>query len=488
MSKKIKAIIAGGCVLLLLIAVLVVLVLTKKPETEDPINSAEEKYITLVKETIDSIEYLKIKNAKDEYTISLQGENKWGITEIMDYTQSYYLYLETLGQAQNVVALDVVEENATDLSKYGLLDPVLTFELKPKDKPAYVVHIGNQTGDKNRTYLRMGDEHKVYVVSTGAFTNLFFDRYAYLDKVLIPGLESDDASAVPRIDYMSVSRPDLKKPIILEQFKEHELSENATMQSDIKMISPVHALISETPAQTYVYGNFGITAQSIVMVNPSKEDMAKYGLDKPSSEFIFKYGGTSSVRILTGNGIKGEDETIKDKIVSYYAWREDTNEIYVVNASDLKWMTMKPKDILSSIAVLPHILDTKSIDVTLNGKKNTIEFQLDKENPKDTNLITATLNGKKVDAEQAKTYFQCLQLTYIQDINEKQPDKEPVATIQYNYYNGGKDVVEVYVLDDLSCIISVNGNNSFTGRAGFVDKLVKELGNLEAGKKVDVDW
>ncbi|WMJ22135.1 DUF4340 domain-containing protein [Paludicola sp. MB14-C6] len=494
MSNKIKAIIAGGCVLLLLVAVLVVLVLTKKPAKEENPNSQEKNYITLVKETVDSIESLKIKNEKDEYTISKQGENKWGIKEIMEYPQAYHLYLETLGQAQSVTALEVIEKDATDLSKYGLLNPKLTFEVKPKNKPVIVIHVGEKSSDKKATYIRVGDQKTVYVASTDAFTNLYYDRYAYIDKVLIPGLESDEVKDIPKIDKMSVTRPDLEKPIVLEKFAEGELSANAATQASIKMTSPVHALISETPAQDLVYGNFGIIAESILKGNPTKEDLVKYGFDKPTSVFELKYNGTSSVKITTGKGIECKHEEGEDltghthQIVSYYAMREGINQIYIVKASDLRWMKMQPKDILSTVAVLPHILDTQSIDVTLNNKKNTIAFQLNKDKPKDVNEITATLNGSKADINNAKAYFQCLQLTAIQDINKVQPNKAAAATVQYNYRNGKKDVVEIYVLDDRTCIISLNGNNAFVGRAGYVDKLVKELANLEAGKTVDTDW
>ncbi len=484
MSKKVKTIIIGAVVLVVLVGVLVVLQLTKeKPIDVDKLASeAQEEFVTLINGPDSNLEYIHIKNEKDDYIIDRQAEERWGIKDIMDYEQTYYLYTETVAMGCNVVASSVIEENSSDLSKYGLINPSLVFEVKFKDSPAKSVSVGSLSTDGKIRYGCETGKNTVYAFPSTAFGNLFYSRYDYIDKVVVPGLESDQVKDIPIVNEMSVSRPDLEKPIVLTQFKEGELSENASTQATLYLSSPVRALISETPAQEYVYGNFGIVAETIVTAKPTEAQLKEFGFDKPTSEFMIRYNDTTKVKVTTGKAI-----TSKSEIVSYYALREGTDQVYIVKATDMKWMNFQVKDILSSIVVLPHILDLDSIDATLEGKTNAIKY-IRGADPKDVNAFKATLNGKDVDVSNAKAFMQLCQLTSVQNINKIEPTVEPIAQIKYNYLNGKSDLVEVYVLPDLTCIVSLNGNKAFTGRPGYVDKLIKEMKNLTNGKTVDLDW
>ncbi len=487
MSKKVKTIIFGSAVILLLVAILVVLQLTKeKPNPDAGISDVSKDFVTLIKEDQNALQQLSIKNIKDEYVIKLQGENKLGIDSLMDFKQTDYLYLETAAMASNVVATEVVEENCTNLAKFGLDKPSLVFQTKFKDNKTYSISAGAISSDKKVRYACETGKNTVYAFSSNTFTNFDFDRYEYLDKVVIPGFESDKVQDIPIIDSMSVSRPDLEKPIILEKFKEGELGENAGMQSNVKMVSPLESLISETPTQTYIFGNFGILAKSIVKAKPTEQELKDYGFDKPTSVFEIKYNQTSSVKITTGKRVESTNDT-GEKTVTYFAMRDGINQVYVVNADDMKWMEMQPKDLISPIAVLPNILDISSIDIKLANKDHKLTYTKG-EDKKDVKSITATFDNKKVELDNAKKYLQLLYDTSIQDLSKLTPPANPTASLKYNYTNGKTDLIDIYVLEDRTCIITINKKNVFKGRAAYVDKLIKETDNLSNGKIVDTDW
>ena len=78
--------------------------------------------------------------------------------------------------------------------------------------------------------------------------------------------------------------------------------------------------------------------------------------------------------------------------------------------------------------------------------------------------------------------------TAIQDIYTGKVTGEPVFRADYHYRSGKTDTIEVYLLADRTAVLSLNGNKGFLGRAGYVDKIVKETQNLLDGKEIDINW
>lgn len=497
MSKKVRSIVIGLIVIIALVGVLVVLKLNppKPQETAQSSSTAESTAVTLIDHEPADFVSLKIKNEKDEYTISSQGENLWGIKEIMDFPQETTMYSTAIAGVYNVTASSTVEANCQDLDKFGLKTPPLTFEAKFTGDKTYNIDVGNLSSDGSTRYVCVSGKNDVYGFSSMAFSSLFMSRYDYLLKEVIPAFDQQNPDSIPQMEYYSVMNPNLKEPIVLEKVNADGLSVNAVAPYSMTMTKPVNSLINETQAQKYILGNFGLTALEIVKANPTATELSEYGFDKPTSELSMKYNATSSVKITTGKGIECThdpkevlEEGHKHKIVSYYAIKDGVDLVYVLDAAAMPWFTLENKSLLSTIAVLPHVLDIDTIDITVEGKKHTLDF-IDGSDPTDASLLTSKFDGKLVSAEYAKKYLQLLYMTVIQDINvDKTTTKPADATIEYKYKDGKGDKVEFFVLDDLSCILSLNGNMAFTARAAMVDKLSKETQTLLQNKEIDADW
>jgi len=493
MSRKVKAIIAGGVVIALLVAVLVVLQLTKEDKPESTVSAVEVDVISVINGLETDLEYIKVKNQADEYEISRQAEGRWGIADIMDYDQDLAMYFTTIQQATSVNALEIIEENSTNLAKFGLDAPTLVFEVKFKDGKTYTIKKGMTSSDKSISYFTEGETKTVYSIKSNYFENLELDRYAYIRTLLVPGFESDQAEDIPKIDKITITRPDLAKPIIVEKFDPTMGKEFSAPQADLRLISPRNALLSYDAIQNTLYGYFGIEAESIVAVKPTKEQFEEYGFNKPTSVLEMQYDSNSNIKITTGKAITTDvvdsegKPTGQKKVSSYYAMSGGSQQVFVMKAIDVRWLETMPEKLISDVQILPHILEIDSIDVTLEGKTNNLKI-IKGADKKDTKLITAKLNGKAVEASEAKMYMQVLLLTSIGDFGDTKQTGNPVATIKYNYVNGKSELVEVYIKEDLTCTVVINKASAYIGRAGYVDKLIKELKNLEAGKTVDMDW
>lgn len=494
MSKKIKAIIACVVVIALLAGAALALYFTREEDTsgEEKYSEAQENTITIYKQHPNDVQRVKIKNAFDEYTIEQVHENKWRVPELQDFENIDYKYLETMSRVASFVSSLVVEEDCDDLSRYGFDNPLLSFEVEFEDGTKNGITIGAESSDKRMFYAIETGKRTVYGVLKGQFEVLGYTRYYYINDVLIPGIEGDQQTDIPLVTRMKVERPDLEKPIILDSLSKEELS-TGIQQSILKMTSPVTSLISETPAQTYVYGNFGITGGEIVCAKPTEEQAKEYGFDNPTSVFEVDYDGAYEIRVVTGKGIEcehDEDEDLtghKHKIVSYYAMNNTMDQVFKVKASDLKWMDMQPKDIISSLVFIPSIKEVSEINATIGGKEYNVELFLG-EDKTDVSSMTSKVNGKDIPFTSTQKLMQLIQYTAVQDLNTREIDFAPSASIEYVYRNGKKDKIEVYMFDDRTTVISFNGNKAFVGRSTYLDKLESEIINYVEGKDVDINW
>lgn len=494
MNKKVKSILWGSGIIVVLGIAVAVLMLTQadpQEEIDRHASSLAAKLVTLVNEQSSDVESLHIKNELDEYTITRAGEGVWRIPEIAEFAQQDYLYLETLGQASNINANEVIEENCTDLSKFGLDRPKLVIDITYVNGNEYHLTVGNRAPGSGAQYIMQEGDSTVYALPSTSIPNLYYNRHEYTEKTVIETFDPEDPSTVPHIDYVKIDRPDLEQPIIMESMTQEELGPNAVIQTNLRLKSPVNAMLSETPLQTYVFALFGMTGSEVVAANPTPEELTQYGFDEPSSTYELRYNETSTVKLTTGYKVRGQSYPDENgntyETDCYYVIKEGINQIYVVPTQMVTWMEMQPKDIISSAAVLPNILDIESLETVVEGRKTVVDFTLG-EDPTKSADITAALNGEAHDIEPVRSYLQLIMGTAIQDIYTGEVTGEPVFRADYHYRSGKTDTIEVYLLADRTAVLSLNGNKGFLGRAGYVDKIVKETQNLLDGKEIDINW
>ena len=493
MSKKIKTIIWSGVALVVLIAVTIALVLTAPSQSGEGSSNVSVDAIALIRETYSDVESMHIKNQNDDYTIELVGEELWRIRDTMDLKQITYMYEQTLTYMSTFSAVEVIEEDCADLSRYGLDDPQITFESKYNNGNTYSFRIGLQTADKNYYYLTKEGDNTVDTVTATSVESLLYTRYSYLDTEIIESFDSDDSSAVPTINYVKITRPDLASPIVLDEAKDGELGETKVQQSYLVMREPQFSLIAETSTESVIYNNFGLAANGIVKANITDEDRKTYGFDNPTAQYEMTYDDNTTVVLTLGSGFNASagftegEKVAADKIDTYFLIREDVDQIYTVAASDIGWLKVQTKDLISSSVIFPNIVDLNGFDVQVNGQTYQIAFDPG-EDVSDSSDYTATLNGRDADMDAVRSYLQLVMLTSVQDISTVKPAGTPKLTITYHYRSSQTVVVKVYVAEDTTTTVTLNDQTAFVGRSGFVNKVARESQNLAAGKAVDTEW
>ena len=489
MSKKIAAIVAGGLVIALLVSALVFLKMN--PSEASPSSSGEIDSISLIEEDSASLKTAKIKNPLDEYTIEKTSDNQWGIKALDGFAQESYKFSSTVVELSSISASEIIAENSGDLGQFGLEEPSAQLEVNFEKGNAYSLLIGNDTPDGTGKYVAKAGENTVYMVASSLLSSVNYTRYDYLNLTIVEQeTDQDGKTVVPTITSFRISRSALEKPIVFETVRYDYDTENVA--STLRMTSPVDGLLNETAADKYISSVWGMQALRAVALNPSAEEMKQYGLHAPSSVLEIWYED-QKLPLKTGYGIDENGNTVSDAdfAVSYYIMRDGLDEVFEISADLVLWTRVQAKDLLSSSVALPYVTDVKSIDVTLGQETHRVEITAataDSASSGEEASRSYTLDGKAVDAQQGGRFYSLLLDTGVQDINQKNPTGAAKASVVFHMISGKDIRIEFFVEPDLSTIVSLNGNNAYKGRSGYIEKITRELDNLAKGNDVDTTW
>jgi hypothetical protein len=497
MSKKVKAIVWGAVAILILSAAVVVLVMLQKdePDAEDQlISSLNESLIPLVNEDTYDLESAYISNQENDYTIELVGEEIWRIRELMDYDNLEYLYLQTLSQCANINATEIIEENCSDLSKFGFNDPILTLKLKYVNGHEYNLTVGAYSSDGNVQYVTKDGGNTVYSLPGTALTNLYLSKYEYIDKTVIKDLDTneDGEDVQVQLNRIAINHTGLESPIVIEQIPDEEWNSNSMLAYNLRMVQPGVSDISQGVFEEKILPALGMDATAIILDNPDEAALKEFGFDEPTSTFEVDYDDTYSIKITVGAKTRGpsyaDDSGNVSETDCYYVMREGSKQIFVVPAEALTWLDITADELVSPAVILPYIADVETITVEFDGQKNVLAFTLG-EDKTDMTALTAAFNGSAVEADYAKRYMQLLLYISAQGFSDPvEADSKPEMTITYRYRDGTDDVIRLYVSKDLVTTIELNGKSYFRGRSAYIDKVIKETAHLAANQQVDFDW
>ena len=491
MSKRIKTILWSAIALVVLIALALTLVLTAPAEEEA--SAPEVNIIELINENRSNVLSVHVVNPSDDYLVELVGEELWRIRDTMDLVQKTEMFDELITDIVIFSAMDIVEEDCANLSRYGLEEPKYSFELTMKDGTTYHYEIGAATADNNYYYVCEHGDNTVYYVPRASVSKIFLTRYSYLDTMILEGFNEEDATEFPHVSYVKIWNASNNVTMVLDEAEDGELGEHAiAQQSHLVMREPHFSLISIDKAEEPIYGTFGLYSTDIVKANITAEDLTEYGFDNPTATFEIVYNDIP-VKLTLGAGFNEAEgytagaEVASTKIDSYFLIREGVDQIYVVDAADLPWIDIATKDMIAPTILLPNIRDIDAYEVTVDGVDYNIDI-IPGEDIDDTGEYTATLNGKDVDMDSVRTYIQLVMMTSVQDLATVDLPDEPIISITYRYLDGAESVVKVYVMEDTTTYVTLDDKTTFLGRYGYVTKVIAESKDLAAGGEIDTEW
>ncbi|MBQ8171705.1 MAG: DUF4340 domain-containing protein [Oscillospiraceae bacterium] len=517
LSRSTRTVIIAAAVLLVLGIVFLVLMLTEPKEegsssTPDSSSSTGASVSITDKEGIDIItaeitnEHGSYTFTRDKRTVSRTDEEGnvistdefyWKSDDLAGVTPNDTTIKAFMNCLASIDASDTVEEDAQELDKYGLENPVATAKVTFEDGTSAVVHFGiRNPADTSDVYCRTEGSSTVYLSSYYSVANVY---NAISDFVNLTFTKAYDANDPQELNYFIIERKDLEENIEIsfmydiQEEAEDEDSVITTFNSH-RVTSPLVAEVDSTKGRTVCYGLYGLSAASCVYVDATDAQLEETGLSDPFCTITFKYGGDRKV-IRFGNKIITETESDDEStptlttVTGYYGMIEGSNAVYAFATDSVPWYTVQLQDIVSRRPVSPYIYTVDTLVITTPDKEYKFIVQGD---AKDNSF---TIDGQELDGDKFRQLYQHLITAVGDELYLTEGDYEPYITVKFNYreeyhelYGTDSDTLEYFRSDDRKNIIRVNGKVLFKVRQVYTERLLENIEALLNGGDIRLDW
>lgn len=474
MSKTTRNLLLGLGALVILIGVMLLLQYAGTDNADDPSSgTTSTEFISLYELKKTKLDTVVIENTTGSYQFNKSGEDSFSIAKFDGLDVKTDAIDSQIGTALSLKANEVIEESATNLAQYGLVNAQAVVTLLQSDAEAVSFSVGDKAADGTGYYLAMKDETKVYLVSSTYVSGYLKAETDYLNLSVVPAATEDEPVTVSQL---TLHRADLAKPITLVADKDE--SEAATYSSGYRITSPVEAQMKTSDEATaFLNGLIGLTADKAVTANPTEEALASAGLTEPTATLLVQTD-TTRYEFLIG-------DALPDGSGMRYGMLTGKNVLFAFAESSLPWLTTGARDIMSTLIVTPFIYNLSSLEVTIGSRKEVFAVE-----GEDNDTAVFTHNGQALDGDLFRSFYQFVVSVPAEEINEDVPQGNPVASFRYVYDDAAKgaELVEFYDGGTRSLIISLNGKPYYRVRTAYLDRLEGNLDNLLAGEEMIENW
>ena len=109
-----------------------------------------------------NIQQIDLDSTNQQITAKRKGEKDWVLTAPKPFDADSDELNRLVNSAINLRRESVVEENASDLSKFGLAPPQSSLKLLTKDGKEYVVNFGNNNPTGDSTYALLQNQRRFF--------------------------------------------------------------------------------------------------------------------------------------------------------------------------------------------------------------------------------------------------------------------------------------------------------------------------------------
>ncbi len=433
----------------------------------------------LIDTTSTNIDNIVVTNKYGEYTFykPTSGKESWKIKELDGINLTSNLLS---GLAENVAQFETyktVEENASDLAKYGLDEPEGQFTVTFRNGETCTFLVGNTSTKERYRYICESGKNDVYMILESRVSYFIEPKENFISTTLIA---TPDTSDEPEYGKMVVKRKDLDYTLEFE----NDPYDREDMVSAQVMTEPIFAYLNVSVSTDVTHGLWGLTASSAVQIFPTDEDFKKYGLDKPSTTVTLK-GDGYDYKLLIGNSIMTKDDEGNDttEIGSYYCYLtgvDGVDCIYEISAANLPWATVEPGDLVTNMMTTNNIMDVSQIKVKSDDVDVTFDIKSDGEKVIDS----VKLNDKDVVVSDFQDLYRYLLTCPTGEVYFDEPNGESTMTIDIVCSDGTTDKIEFFKDSSRRLVVKLNGRTSFRIQSKWVDQFVKNIENLENGKSI----
>lgn len=492
MSKRVRSIIIVAVSLAILIAALIII--NALPQKKDPdiegnssaITSSEQTdfygNITVFSFKEEQFKSVSVKNSFGGYEMVRTADNKLKIAGVEDFALNSESIDSVLSSCIGFSASKVIGENIKNLSDYGIDDNSTQATISYTTGEKLTVKIGELSSSGGR-YIYVEENDKVYLNSSSWASPFEFRKQDFIDLTVIEPLDTDEEGneievIVKKFSFIGNA---LKNPVIVERNPEFIAAEKNededNIYSEYIYTSPIVADLSDEKFLGIESSYYGLTAQSVHIINPTQADLTACGISSPSLNLEI-VAATRTDKVIVGNSLEVDGEKY------YYCKNVNKKPIFIVSASEFDFAFADPIDYISSIVVNAHIDEIKTMQFDYQGNKYVFETTGEGED------LIVRYNGKKLSTGEYRDLYQAVMLVFCEEsVVKGQYTGAPELKITYTYREREKvDSVEYVKVAPRKYMIRKNGNDLALVRSTYVDFLTKGLADFLAGRDVSTSY
>ena len=502
MNKKIRNLIISGVLLLILVGVLLLLLFLPKDSTEEEESSTysyTSNSVELFTREPEELTDITIEN--ESGTLALhqeqQGEDEdplYSVDGLEDVDQNDQAS-DVFDSLDSLYASQLVEENPSDLTKYGVDDPSATITIQYDDGSKNVLYYGDTLPTGTGCYAMVNDDPNVYALSSSVapFGELVLTDFVDTTVIETWTAPEDSEATAPEIRSMTVVGGALTDVIGDTPFSfemgeyNDELASYGMSGSTWQITSPVKADLHYENTETIRNAVSGLSADSVAAIHPDEAMRTEYGFDAPYATVDFNRDGESfhlDIGASDGNG-------------SRYVMTDGKDVVFLVSESNLPWISIDISKMFSSILYLPFIDDVSQVDLMLNGETYVFEMELaepeepeEGEEPEEPSLGRVIYEDQELSLDNYRKMYQFFLLAPAEELNLDGETGDLIASITYHYHDDPDrtDTIEFYQISDRRVALGYNGDISFTSRMAYITRLEQNLEKLLNGEEPDLDY
>lgn len=470
MKKKLYMLICAVAIFAVLLGIYLFMT-SSAPEDTDRENSeiAMEDLGTQITKA-DEIKSFSLKNSNINLDFNRKG-NDWSI-EGYDNSFNSSVIANMASVFTSLYADDIIEENAEDMSKYGLTAPNAV-----ASSGDVTINIGTITTDNKYYYVSLNDSNRVYMVNSARLSSLLYGLNDIIDKSL-PKIDTNSVQEIS-VDFNDASD---KRDILIKYDKDNPIAKEYSQKNGLAtlvMEKPVsNILVYPYNLQSSILMNSdSINIKDLADIKPA--DLKQYGLDNPLCT-IYLADNDNSINIKVGNVITNEDDT-----QTAYVMVNGRPEVFTMDYRAIKpFVEAKIADFVEKFVSLYQRSKVKSISI--EGSNNyDIQFKAEGENDfRDIDGVSKDyrntyINNKLVDKDTFTDFYELIVGIGFDDIMDRtEPESNAEITITFNLMDGSKEVDKYYSYNNSFYIVNKDEGSSMLVSKQTVRRVLSEAERL----------
>lgn len=342
----------------------------------------------------------------------------------------------------SIKAIKMIAEKTEDAAKFGLDSPKIKITVKTADGTESVYNIGNYNDAAGYYYFSKTGSDALYYVDSSLYTLFSVKLFDLAEYEYLPTVETGD------VESFSIKCGG--KTINVNYHLSGKQGENKNFTY---YIDGSDTVCDTDIAEKLITGFTNISWLSCEAYNVSEKDLAKFGLDKPSSEFTINYKYKKEAESESGEeSVLHDSKTLligkQSENGKYYAMIKGGKCVYTLNEDTAKNYIITSEENLYSRMLLNFTEEQLSkIDIEYRNTKYTVKTESTGEIEDEDIKIKYTVNDSEISLHSFITQLAALKADSVQR-NEISGKGEKLIGVKLTLSDGSEQTLDIYKYDD----------------------------------------